>query len=680
MSRMHVGTTLLVVVLAALTGLAQDAERLMKAATTLETVDGDLAAAIAQYRKVVASGNRALAAQALFRIAECHRKQGDAQARAIYAQVVRDYADQPEAVARARARLRDTATAAAAAPATPRMRTVWQGQKVDLFGQVSPDGRWITSTDWWDSGNLMLHDTLTGADRPLTDKKSWAEPGSADWSAISKDGAQVAYGWHTGDGPELRVVSLQGTGTASPRAVLPASPEVAFLGAYDWSPDGRWVAIGTRRKDGTGQIGLADVQSGALRILKSVDWHGPERIFFSRDGRYLAYDGLAPGSDTQRDIFVMAVDGTREVAAVVHSADDQLLGWTPDGSRLLFTSNRTGSVGAWSVQVTDGAPRSEPQLLRADVGNAFSLGVTNAGAVYLFKDVSTRDIRRARVDLRAGRMLGGMLSYEQGFATQIQMPSWSRDGKFLAAQACGGRCIVVRDATTGASREIPIFYSREPRWSPDGRTFITAARDRRGRNGIFRVDVATGQPSLVVLGPGFGAQPQWQPDGARIVYRDGPRVMSVSVDGTEPHEIARIPSLRTFQLSPDGRTVAYLVDADGGGASLWTMPATGGPARELLSIAEATVAGPVRGLTWAPDSAAVLVARKGGERWHLWQVPINGDSARRIEMDEGAWPPDALDTRFTLSPDGSTLAFLHGDNAQEVWAMEGVVSNTRARR
>ena len=144
----------------------------MKAATTLESVDGDLPAAIARSRKVMAAGNRALAAQALFRIGECHRKLGDKQARAAYEQVIREYADQGEAVARARARLRgDDAPVAAAA--APRVRTVWQGQKVDLFGQVSPDGRWLTYTDWPDSGNLVLRDTVLNVDRALTNKKSW---------------------------------------------------------------------------------------------------------------------------------------------------------------------------------------------------------------------------------------------------------------------------------------------------------------------------------------------------------------------------------------------------------------------------------------------------------------------------------------------------------------------------
>lgn len=57
---------------------------------------------------------------------------------------------------------------------------------------------------------------------------------------------------------------------------------------------------------------------------------------FSPDGRYLAYDLAAGEKTSQWDIYVLAVDGSREVPAEVHPADDTLPGWTPDGSRLLF--------------------------------------------------------------------------------------------------------------------------------------------------------------------------------------------------------------------------------------------------------------------------------------------------------------------------------------------------------
>ena len=62
-------------------------------------VEGDLKGAIEAYKKVVANAgaNRALAAQALVRMAECYQKLGGAQARKVFEQVLRDYADQAEA-------------------------------------------------------------------------------------------------------------------------------------------------------------------------------------------------------------------------------------------------------------------------------------------------------------------------------------------------------------------------------------------------------------------------------------------------------------------------------------------------------------------------------------------------------------------------------------------------------
>ena len=66
----------------------------LRAAMETETVRGDLKAAIEQYRALAKNPDRAIAAQALVRMAGCHQKLGDAQAKAIYEQVVRDFGDQ----------------------------------------------------------------------------------------------------------------------------------------------------------------------------------------------------------------------------------------------------------------------------------------------------------------------------------------------------------------------------------------------------------------------------------------------------------------------------------------------------------------------------------------------------------------------------------------------------------
>ena len=187
-----------------------DAARMLKAARNAELVDGDLGAAIRQYDAIIArfrTSDRAVTAEALVRKAECFQKQGNAEARKIYEQVVREYADQKDAVAMATARL----GGAPALQAAQAARAVWTGPKVDSpQSSLSPDGRFISFPDW-DTGNLGLHDVVTGADRLLTSTGTLKSGGEAyaEESAISRDGTQVAYVWW--DGRELVLYPEAGT-------------------------------------------------------------------------------------------------------------------------------------------------------------------------------------------------------------------------------------------------------------------------------------------------------------------------------------------------------------------------------------------------------------------------------------------------------------------------------------
>ena len=61
-----------------------------------------LKGAIEQYRQIAQTGDRTVAVRALIRLAECHQKLGDAEARNIYERIVREFADQKDAVALAR--------------------------------------------------------------------------------------------------------------------------------------------------------------------------------------------------------------------------------------------------------------------------------------------------------------------------------------------------------------------------------------------------------------------------------------------------------------------------------------------------------------------------------------------------------------------------------------------------
>src|SRR5215470_6970321 len=201
------------------------------------------------------------------------------------------------------------------------MRQAWTGPKVDVYGTISPDGRYLSMVDW-STGDLALHDFKTSEDRRLTAKPKNVRE-HAEWSAISRDGKLVAYSWYKGgvNGEQtprnarydVRLANLHGD--PNPRVIFD-NEEVLDISPYDWSPDGKWLAVGVRRKDLTGQIALLPAAGGPLRVLKSVDWRGSGKMFFSPDSAYLAYDLPSSEATALRDIFVMAVDGSREIPAV----------------------------------------------------------------------------------------------------------------------------------------------------------------------------------------------------------------------------------------------------------------------------------------------------------------------------------------------------------------------------
>src|SRR5687768_4956182 len=100
-------TAILAAVLAA-SAQTGEAARQLNAARNAELVDGDLNAAIKQYAAIVskyAKTDRAVTAMAMVHMAECYQKMGNAGSRKLYEQVLREYADQKEAVTLAKVRL-----------------------------------------------------------------------------------------------------------------------------------------------------------------------------------------------------------------------------------------------------------------------------------------------------------------------------------------------------------------------------------------------------------------------------------------------------------------------------------------------------------------------------------------------------------------------------------------------
>jgi hypothetical protein len=262
-------------VLAAAALLSAQADVALQRAIRTETLEGDMNGAIEQYGKLAESSDRAIAAQALVRMAGCYEKLGTAQARTIYERVVSEFADQPESVTTARVRL------AALQPAEQSVsaRQIWARPLIN--GGVSADGRFVTFTDWTKGGDLAVRDLVAGTTRLLTDREEVSGP-YADGSVISPDGRSVAYLWVEAreQGPwdfQVRIVPMDGD--ADPRIVY--HNHAQYVSVESWTPDGQNLLI---------VRGLADghaLDTGWIRpATQNVPVGGRSRTHFTQRALY----------------------------------------------------------------------------------------------------------------------------------------------------------------------------------------------------------------------------------------------------------------------------------------------------------------------------------------------------------------------------------------------------------
>jgi Tol biopolymer transport system component len=685
-------------ILATALALFAQADVTLQRAMRKETLEGDLKGAIALYEKAVAEAktDRATAAKALIRMAECHQKLGDVEANKLYERVIREYRDQEEAVAVARARLGRNESAAVAKGDRP----VWIGERVDMFGRISPDGRYLTYVDWAQTGNLMVHDMVTSTDHALTKKKSWDDgPAYADWSSISRDGKHVVYEWLEDDTTRrysLLLADFHGTSISEPRRLL-GSGEIRSIRPFDWSPDNKWIAVHVKRTDRTSQIGVLSVPDGQLRVLLSVDWRGPENICFSKDGKFVVYDLKQDDNPRNHDVFSVAIDGSRGSTLVAHSADDRLVGFSRDGSHLLFSSDRAGSSALWLQPFADGKTLGRPAYVKPDFGSPWIQGLTAEGVLYVTKMVGDSDVHFAPVDLAAGKLLAAPQGLQR-FPSRGR-PDWSADGKFLAFVDCGkfggGPCTIsIRNMENGQVRELrpALHYLGFPRWSPDGRSFLTDGTDLKGRPGIYLVDATSGSTTFITEYPRGVAG--WSADGRKVFLADrAGKLKEWDLATGSAREILSTPAGSWgITVSPDGRLAAYIIKE----SVLAVVPTSGGEPRELLRVQEPESLVRNVVLSWTLNGSALVVTKRltsatrslarnsstGGEagvRSELWLVPVSGGAPRKLDIDAGSWDiVNPIGARF--SPDGRYVAFMAGKREMEVWALEVSLPTKSASR
>jgi Tol biopolymer transport system component/DNA-binding winged helix-turn-helix (wHTH) protein len=299
----------------------------------------------------------------------------------------------------------------------------------DALPSVSADGRYLAFTrspnQFWVSG--AIHIVRLNRDRSAAGEpeRLMTDTGEAN-ARRPRDPVIAGLGW------------------------LPGRDEVLFSGQGLWA-----VPLGGRREP----------------RLVPTPGHGPGVFSISRDGKRLAFSRGSvdldiwrmPGPASIKEPRAVPADGQSLIATTRMETNPQ---YSPDGKRIAFTSQRTGSLQIWV----------------ADADGANAVQVTSSEA------------------------FNGS-------------PRWSPDGRYLAYdEVAGGKGdIIVIPAGGGPVRRVtpPDSHEHLPSWSADGR-WIYYESDRTGELQLWKSEFPSG--AAVQVTNAGGAAAFESPDGQWVYY------------------------------------------------------------------------------------------------------------------------------------------------------------------
>ena len=288
------------------------------------------------------------------------------------------------------------------------------------------------------------------------------------------------------------------------------------------------------------------------------------------------------------------------------SAGERYPDWSPDGTQIVFESDRYGNWDLFVMQAVGGA------------------------ATQLTADTS--------YDARA---------------------SWSPDGSLIAFES--DRSLVrgltaypicdlfVIPATGGTATQVTTWYryDERPDWSPDGTQLVFAA-DRPGESALMQLlgedplhpanlwaIPITGEPAVqLTTHDGYENDPVWSPDGTRIAFRADyagqvdiwvmPAAGGPATQVTDDPAADEMPS-----WSPGGDYIAFQSERSGA-SDIWVVPAEGGTPIQITSSLYWDF-----GPSWSPDGTQIAFFSSRMGNYEIYKIDV--ENAGVVPLEGTTW-------------------------------------------
>ncbi len=403
---------------------------------------------------------------------------------------------------------------------------------------------------------------------------------------------------------------------------------------------------------------------------------------FSPDGRWIAFSSNRFGGN---DVFVMPAAGGAPRQLTFFSGNDEVVGWSRDGSQVLFRSAR--GDGAFpnvqtlhQVPVAGGAERPLP----VDWGSYGDFSPDGRQLVFNrhpgswsrrhFRGSPSADLWVADLNARTYRQLLADEHYNRFW------PMWGADNQiyFVGDPVPNEKNVkpgspevfksvnnIYRVPASGASQPVQVTRHTSgslffPAMSADGRVIVYEESF-----GVWKLDVATGRSTEIRIDiASDDKENQFEvatltnevdafdisPSGQRAVISARGQILTIATSRGDITRIAPDPMASRNQSpkwSPDGKYIAFLSDKSGRD-EIWLSDPDGGSVKPVTSLdfEKGT-------FTWTPDSRSLLYTA-ADKRLYSFSVAdgktsvVTSDTVARI----GA---------YAISPDSRWVAFTKQD-------------------